>query len=64
MPMEFYSCLFPSIELEEKVNEIAPKSLKDLHLDQLFGYIFQEKYLAKDKFHNDSVWREYKSRRI
>ena len=44
MPMEFYSCLFPSIELEEKVNEIAPKSLKDLHLDQLFGYIFQEKY--------------------
>jgi hypothetical protein len=41
--MEFYSCLFPSIEVEEKVNESAPKSLKDLHLDQLFGYIFQEK---------------------
>lgn len=36
----------------------------EVHGLQTAEDIFQEKYLAKDKFHNDNVWREHKSRRI
>lgn len=42
--MEFYSVLFPNIELREETKKERPESLKDLHLDQLFDYVFEEKY--------------------
>ena len=42
--MEFYSVLFPNLKMEEETKKEAPESLKDLHLDQLFDYVFEEKY--------------------
>lgn len=42
--MEFYSVLFPTSEDVVAPTIDAPLSLKDLHLDQLFAYIFDEKY--------------------
>ena len=42
--MEFYSVLFPNIELREETNKEKPEVLKDLHLDLLFDYVFEEKY--------------------
>ena len=42
--MEFYSVLFPKSEDYIEPTLEAPTSLKDLHLDQLFAYIFDDKY--------------------
>ena len=42
--MEYLSVLFPSSDLIQESTKEAPESLNDLRLNQLFGYIFDEKY--------------------